>query len=445
MISRILQVLEKGLLVMRTNSRMLLVAILVFIFPLLFVWVTQSFFTTAYNNIKTADDHRLGNIHTAMSALLLHDQGQEVVEDMVQKLMGANEEDLRALRVLSADENGYLILFAEDTALVGTYNPSNRLLTDVGFTDSRNFIRNDFMVSGHRVWQAFSKVQTADGPLYVFTEQNFKQIDDIMAARRQQSYFGLTAIFIFLIALAYWLNKQTYWEKLHNKLSLQLEERDLFFNMVAHEFRSPLTAIKGYASFLEESKNLSDDEVRFANNINSSTERLVVLVNDFLEISRLQAGKMKIEKNEVDLRDILSQITEDLRVLAEEKDLVLKYERNAKPVILETDSARMIQVLTNIITNAIKYTESGQVELECTQIPGEVTVRVKDTGMGISAEDQQKLFAPFTRVGGVDSTSIKGTGLGMWITKQLVALLGGSIGVESIKGVGTHIVIIFRT
>ena len=94
---------------------------------------------------------------------------------------------------------------------------------------------------------------------------------------------------------------------------------------------------------------------------------------------------------------------------------------------------------------AIKYTNKGTVEVECAQIPGEVTIRIKDTGTGISAEDQKKLFAPFTRVGGVDDTATTGTGLGMWITKQLVTLLGGTIGVESIKGVGTHIVINFRT
>jgi len=91
----------------------------------------------------------------------------------------------------------------------------------------------------------------------------------------------LSAIFLFLIGLAYWINKQVQWEKLHQKVAKQLEDRDLFSNMIAHEFRAPLTAIKGYASFLEESETLDTENKRFANTIRMSAERLVVLVCSF--------------------------------------------------------------------------------------------------------------------------------------------------------------------
>jgi signal transduction histidine kinase len=102
-----------------------------------------------------------------------------------------------------------------------------------------------------------------------------------------------------------------------------------------------------------------------------------------------------------------------------------------------------LQILTNVVSNSLKYTPQGVVELQCSQQGKYVEIIVKDTGTGISAEDQKKLFAPFVRVGGVDQTVTTGTGLGMWITKQLVEILGGDIGVESIKGVGTHVVITF--
>jgi two-component system sensor histidine kinase EvgS len=96
------------------------------------------------------------------------------------------------------------------------------------------------------------------------------------------------------------------------------------------------------------------------------------------------------------------------------------------------------------VSNSVKYTDSGEIELECQKKSTQLTIRIKDTGTGISAEDQKKLFAPFTRVGEVDESTVTGSGLGMWITKQFVSLLDGDIGVESIKGVGTHIVITFR-
>ena len=262
-----------------------------------------------------------------------------------------------------------------------------------------------------------------------------------MLARQQQSYLGLTGIFLFLIGLAYWLNRQVQWEKQHSILAKQLADRDLFSQMVAHEFRAPLTAIKGYASFLEESNDLDTENRRFASNIRISAERLVLLVSDFLEVARLQSGKLKIKSEPVDIHTVLTAVIENLQITAKNKGLRLIYRAPEQPLIVTTDSGRLTQVITNVISNSIKYTESGAIEIECKKELRKLSIRIKDSGIGISAEDQKKLFAPFQRVGGVDSTATTGTGLGMWITKQLVTLLGGEIGVESIKGVGTHVVI----
>jgi signal transduction histidine kinase len=284
-----------------------------------------------------------------------------------------------------------------------------------------------------------------DGLSYIiFSEHSFELIDSIMLARQQLSYLGLSAIFLFLIGLAYWINKQVQWEKLHQKVAKQLEDRDLFSNMIAHEFRAPLTAIKGYASFLEESETLDTENKRFANTIRMSAERLVVLVNDFLEVARLQSGKLEFKKESVDVRDVLAKVTADLQITANKKNLQLTYEPSAEPIVMQTDETRLQQVITNIVSNSVKYTDSGEIELECQKKSTQLTIRIKDTGTGISAEDQKKLFAPFTRVGEVDESTVTGSGLGMWITKQFVSLLDGDIGVESIKGVGTHIVITFR-
>ena len=445
MISKILNTLEQGLNVMRSNSRLLLVAILVFVFPLLFVSVTQSFFSTAYHNINTSEKNRIGILHDSLSAIIKDTPDYKpVVEKLIATYTKENP-DIVKIRIVDRDNTGFKILVANDPSLVGTYEKTDQAYQTLPLSGSNNSFIYESTIDGVRTWQAFRSVDTGDNELYIFSEQHFDLIDSVMTARRQQSYFGLTAIFVFLIALAYWLNRQVNWEANHKLLAEQLKERDLFSNMIAHEFRSPLTAIKGYASFLQESKNMDKEELRFAANIRNSAERLVVLVNDFLEVARLQSGKMQIEEKEIDLSEVLSSVIQDLTVMAEEKGLSLKCAQAKKPIIMLSDSARMTQVFTNIISNSIKYTEKGTIEIECTSMPGEVIVRIKDSGMGISAEDQQKLFAPFSRVGGVEHTSVTGTGLGMWITKQLVELLNGTIGVESIKGVGTHVVITFKT
>ncbi len=437
-------ILERGAETMRSNSRLLLVAVLLFVFPLLFVWITQGFFITAYDNINTSEKHRVGIIHDSISTIIktLPEYGP-TLNVLINKYVSENP-DISKIRIVDKDENGFIIISATDDTLIGTYEKSDQAYRSLPLSASGEAFIVETVISEVRAWQVFSGVELADNQLYIFSEHKFDLIDSVMAARKQQSYLGLTAIFIFLIVLAYWLNRQVSWEKSSNQLAEQLKERDLFSNMIAHEFRSPLTAIKGYASFLQESENLSKEEFRFASNIRNSAERLVILVGDFLEVARLQAGKLKIDKADVDIRNVLISVSEDLKVMAEDKGLRLKYVPDKKPVIMNTDKARLMQVFTNIISNAIKYTDSGVVELECIGTPREVTILVKDSGMGISADDQQKLFTPFSRVGDVDNTQITGTGLGMWITKQLVALLDGTIGVESIKGVGTHIVITFK-
>ena len=443
MISATLRALERGLRIMRDNSRLLLVGILVFVFPLLFLWTTQSFLNTAYSNINTLEKQRINSLHTALAGVVVNLENFETVFAELAKTLAQDSADIKKIRLVEINQDDIRVLFALDTALIGDNIEAQelfRMIPALGGTDSVIYPNT---IDGIRTWQVFRLVEHNNRELVLFTEHTFEVIDAVMLARQQQSYFGLSAIFVFLITLAYWLNRQTQWEKNHHILENQLKERDLFSHMIAHEFRSPLTAIKGYASFLEESKELSSDEKRFSTNIRISAERLVVLVNDFLEVAQLQAGKMQIKKTNIDLREVLTRVTEELQPSAQAKDVTLTYEQPVQPIMFTTDSSRMMQVLTNIVSNAVKYTPSGAIELECVKEGHRVVIKVKDTGTGISAEDQKKLFAPFMRVGGVEQTDTTGTGLGMWITKQIVQLLNGTIGVESIRGVGTHVVITF--
>ena len=429
---------------MRLDTRIFLVGVLVFLFPLLFVWVTQSFFTTAYTNIHTGEKLRVGMLHDSLQAIVQSDTANayEVLQTFLASVTSENP-DITKIRLYEATEDGFIIRASNEAALVGTYDPDATLLSEIGFSDTLDFQQFEYHINDERIWQAFRRIPVEEGFVYSFSEHNLSTIDRTMAFRKQQSYYGLTAIFIFLIALAYWLNRQVYWQKRHNRLAVQLSERDQFSNMIAHEFRTPLTAIKGYASFLQESRALPAEEQRYADNIRVSAERLVILVNDFLEVALIQAGKIKLDTELVDLRTLVDAVGNDLTPLATEKGLTLTIRSQKQPLFIKTDRNRMIQVLTNIISNAVKYTEKGSVDIECTQSGGQAIVRVKDTGTGISAADQQKLFTPFTRVGGADKGSVTGSGLGMWITKQLIELLGGTIGVESIKDVGTHVVLTF--
>lgn len=443
MISNLILIAERGIQEMRTNSQFMLIGVLVFIFPLFFVYVTQSFFETAYTNIETSEKRRVALLHDNISFLLSDNNSQTAIQSLIDKVT-QNNADLTKIRVVSKDKDGFKIVYANDESLINTYEIFDELYRTLPLsTNNQSFIVS-LNFDGTRVWQVFRSVEIGDQLMIIFSEHSFAIVDSVMSSRRQQSYYGLTAIFVFLIALAYWLKKQVLWEKRSNLLAEQIKERDLFSNMIAHEFRTPLTVIKGYASFLQDSKSLTDEEKRYTDNIRTSAERLVVLVNDFLEVSRIQANKIKIELVETDIREVIKKVCTDLQTIASEKKINLSYEVEDEPVMLKTDVGRIEQVLVNLITNAIKYTEKGEVKIQLTDTREGVTIKIMDTGMGISADDQKKLFSPFARVGGVEKTNITGTGLGMWITKQLVELLGGQIGIESIKGQGTHVVINFK-
>ncbi len=439
-----LRTLQQGLAVMKGNTQLLFIGVLVFIFPILFVFVTQSFFDTANANITTSEKRRVGLLHDSIViALKEPTMSREGIKKLIDTQALANT-DIEEIRVVSEVPEGYVIEQSLQEGVVGSLDTNQTIYQNaLGSTDSSLIFEQK--PAGYRQWYAVRKVVTPGEPVrYVVSEHSLREIDSLMAARQQQSYFGLTVIFVFLIGLAYWISRQIFWQKKHQKLQAEIAERDLFTSMITHEFRSPLTAISGYTSFLKESQGLTEEEKRYVDTIETATGRLLALVNDFLEVARIQSGKMIVEKKPVLVHDTIQRVLDVVRPLAEIKGLELRFSPTLKPITFNTDEKRLAQVLQNMLTNSIKYTDKGSVEITTEINPISFTIRIKDTGTGISAEDQAKLFAPFARVGGVEKTATVGTGLGMWITRQLVDVLGGTIGIESIKGVGTHAVITFK-
>ena len=444
MISSILYTLTRGFGVLRTNSRLLLVVVLIFIFPALFIFVTQSFFETAYDNIQTAQKERVGMLHDSLAGYIKTSGMNDGFKSLVTEEAQQNE-DITEIRVVEKTSDGLRVEQSLDTSVIGTLEKSTELYDKAALASDKTSFIYEFTQNDSRMWQVIRPVVTADGHQYfLLSEHSLKKVDDAMAARRSSSYVGLSGIFLFLLALAYWLFRQIDWKKRHDDLANQLKERDLFTNMIAHEFRTPLTAINGFSSFLDESKNLSLDEHHYVDNVQIAAGRLLALVNDFLEVARIQSGKLSLEMRSQNINPVLAGVVETLNQAATEKNLSLTYTPSTNPLMHTTDSKRLHQVIQNLVSNSIKYTEKGSVEITCEQDALSTKIRIKDTGMGITSEDQQKLFAPFSRVGGVEKTGITGTGLGMWITKQLVEALGGVITVESIKDVGTHVVVTFK-
>jgi len=441
MLSKLLFVLGRGSRRIQQNAKLAFLAVILFVFPLLFIVVLEQFYTVAAANTQTAEQQRVGAFQDAITATL--QLGTTDPTEVMEQLATRNR-DITKLRIYELLPNGTVIISTSiDESEIGATSSVVAALSASRLTPGES-VSIPIQTATGRVIQVVRFVEKESAEWFVFSEHDRSSFDGLLAQRKLDAYLLLSFLFVFMIALAYWISRQVDWKDRHDTLESSLKERDLFSNMIAHEFRTPLTAIKGYASFLQESKTLTQEEKRFVDTIRESTERLVLLVNDFLEVARIQSGRMKIETEEIDVRQTFEAVLESLKGEAAQKGLHLVYTPALKVQLLTTDKNRFIQILTNIISNSVKYTDAGTVEVSAEEDRTGLTIRIKDTGMGISADDQQKLFAPFSRVGGVEHTTTTGTGLGMWITKQLVELLGGTIAIESIKGVGTHVVMHFR-
>ncbi len=219
---------------------------------------------------------------------------------------------------------------------------------------------------------------------------------------------------------------------------LERIRRDFVAN-VSHELRTPLTSIHGYAETLAARLDKHETYGKFVEAILRNSERLTSLVNDLLDLSRIERPDFRLEQREDDLASVIQANVESHQAAAAQKDIRLGFSPGEFPHRLGFDRNRIDQVLTNLLDNAIKYTPSGgSVTVTTVRGPAAVTVNVTDTGPGIPVEDQARVFERFYRVDKHRSRELGGTGLGLAIVKHIVALHKGQSGVESIEGQGAR-------
>jgi CheY-like chemotaxis protein len=229
-------------------------------------------------------------------------------------------------------------------------------------------------------------------------------------------------------------------EERANELEKASQYKSQFLANMSHELRTPLNSSLILAKLLAENAagNLNEEQVRFANTIYSAGNDLLNLINDILDISKVEAGKLELVPEHVPLRHLVDGIAMTFNPLAAQKKLEFHAVLDPEaPETMYTDRQRLEQILKNLMSNALKFTSTGSIVLSVGGAEGQVRFSVQDTGIGIRKEDQQAIFEAFQQADGTTSRKYGGTGLGLSISRDLAGLLGGGISLHSVPGEGS--------
>ncbi len=221
--------------------------------------------------------------------------------------------------------------------------------------------------------------------------------------------------------------------------SHELETMKLdFVSMAAHELRTPLTAIRGYLSLVQETSNLPAADQEYLERAAISANRLAALINNMLNVSKIERGGLNLAVERIDWAAIASGLIEDYKVRARDRQINLNYDGPTTGLFTRGDELALTEVLGNLLSNAVQYTEtSGNIIVTVALDHDHIVTRVTDTGRGIPASALPQLFTKFYRAGGPKESGTKGTGLGLYISKTIIEQHGGKIWVDSREGLGS--------
>ena len=435
--------------------------VLIILIPLLIAYNTH-FIIGKYNEgLDVALQRQALIVSRSISVLIKDDLNNEkIIQEKIQELSNENP-DFYELSILIPDDNNFKIIASSKENDIGktlsfyyyqlawTKEDGSGLATDslkLATTEEGQALVQGFS-KDDRFWLIAIPMNDSSGKKQSLLTMKIssKIVDDLTNDNRNASiYFLMITIFIVILFLLATIRLWDY-AILYKKIKEVDQMKDEFISIASHELRTPLTSIKGYLSLIIEGtygKIENKDMKEGLNRAVLSTQRLEVLVDDLLNVSRIEQGRLDVENKNIKIEPIIQEITDQLKVSADEKNLLLEYIKpKEKLPSVSADPEKLKQALVNLIGNSIKYTEKGSVKITSLIKNNKLEIKIADTGIGMSAEEQKHLFEKFHRVQNEKTAEIVGTGLGLWITKQIIELMKGKIYLESMKGVGTQVTV----
>jgi signal transduction histidine kinase len=437
--------------------------VLIVLIPLLIV-VNTVFIIGKYNRgIDVALQRQALSVGRTISALMQGDLPWNYFIQAKLDLLVNNNSEIMELKVLKPEGDDFKIVASSRTEEIDQVSSSYyyRLawaekLNDAIATESlaleNSAYGSEVLSPGEeeRYWLVTMPMGDVDGNKQALLSIKLSSeiVDQLTQYNRNASIMLLVGtVFVVILFLLVAVRLWDY-ALLYKKIKEIDKMKDEFISVASHELRTPVTAIRGYASMIADgSMGAVNEKVKqSAKLILHSADRLVVLVGDLLDVSRIEQGRFKMNLHPVNPNQTIGEVVEELSVNASKKKLVLNFHPYTERLpAINIDKDRFKQVLINLIGNAIKYTPEGSVDIEMGEVNRgkSLEIKIKDTGIGISGKEKARLFEKFYRVNSDKTKDITGTGLGLWITKQIVEMMGGSIEIESIEDVGTQVILQF--
>lgn len=450
MIERTIANLKRGAEFVRNNPQLLYTIFLLVAVPVAFVVSGGRFLDTAQKNQERIEQTYVSSLHDALTDVVrdaFADPG--VLQIQVDRLK-ERDPDITYFAILENTGSSARVLassahdeFGRELSLGQTPGEPGHEYRVAQANPGGTYVFSGRDAQGRTI-RGVRALAAEDGQMmgFLVTDISMSRIDALAARGMRDAYIFSLVLIIAIFALLIRHARIIDYTVLYRKLAEVDKLKDDFISMAAHELRTPISVVRGYASMLVEGGKLPAEEAKQADYITRSAAQLNSLVDDLLDVMRIEQNRMEFALAPTDVGAAVREVTDMLAVNAKEKDLALNVEI-AEGVKAALDPDRFRQVMLNIAGNAVKYTLQGNVTVRVAAEGGKAVVRVSDTGIGISAEDQKNLFSKFYRVKSEETKAIRGTGLGLWITRQMIEKMRGTIGLESIKGRGTDVTLTF--
>jgi len=420
------------------------IAILIII-PLLIALNTLFIAFNVRNNFDTELRRKANLANNLISANVVSELNQSDKLKQTVKNLKASNDELKDIVVAVPDSNNELKVAASTDASI-----QGKTVNDILFTLVKERKQAIAQVqtdsSKHRYWVVVSPIISGDKVAgLVSTKVSLNQADNLISNSLYKSLLllGITLIVVVLLLLNHF--RFVEYAMLFRKLKEVDQMKTDFLSVATHELRAPMTVIRGTIENIQDGLyGPVDDKIKHAlQNMSDETQRLNNLVTDLLNVSRIEQGKIQYDIVPLDSRQIVSKVVSQFTERAIQKGLTLSYSPPEQAMNIKADQGKLIEIMTNLVDNAIKYTAHGTVTVSQKLDGKNIRISVRDSGIGMSAADREKLFNRFYRIQTENTKNIGGTGLGLWIIKQYIEAMGGSISVDSLEGVGSEFIVEF--